>query len=81
MIIGTFTTDIFNFLNTLNLSAALIELATLNPRAWIACTNAGKDLHANHGNVSTLGEPACRNHSKGLPSCTATPAEFVLVDS
>ena len=79
--IGTFTTDILHFARTLNLSAVPVELATLNPRVWLACTNAGKDLYANRGNVSALVELACRDHSKHLPSSTATSAELVLVDS
>ena len=47
MMIGTFTTDIIYFTDTLNLRADPIELAALNPRVWLVCSNAGKDLHAN----------------------------------
>ena len=58
-----------------------IVLVALEPRVWLARSNAGKNLHANRGNVSTLVEAACRDHLKSLPSSTATSAEFALVDA
>ena len=81
MMIGTLTTDIFQFADTLNQLADPIELVALEPRVWLACSNAEKDRHANRGNVSTLVEPPRRDHSNRLTASTATPAEFDLVES
>lgn len=47
MMIGTYTTDFFQFADTLNHLADPIELVALEPRVWLACSNAEKGRHAN----------------------------------